>query len=207
MKKVLSVVLAVLMLFSAVAFSSTAANVDSDYAEEYVPYIPSIALDYVKSLRDSGVIREDQVVIAFDLMNSGAKFKNAVQTYDKNTGEFTKSTSITGIYYMVPNNNDLASSSFMTPGTSIILPAVTAPNGKTFKGWKYVDENGDSSILAAGSVFNIPQGSTVAGVIYLESVLTTGEIEVSFLTSLINKLVGIVSELFGIDLSFLAGLL
>ena len=206
MKKVLSVVLAVMMLFSAMVISSSAA--DSNYVEKpYEPHIPSVALDYVDSLRRYGVIREDQVVIAFDLMNSGAKFKTPVQTYDENTGEFTKTQSITGIYYMVPNNKDLASSSFMTPGTSIILPSVTAPNGKTFKGWKYVDEFGNSSILAAGSVFNIPEGSTSVGVIYLESVLTTGPIEVSFLSTLISKLVEVVSNLFGMDLSFLAGLL
>lgn len=202
MKKVLSVVLAVMMLFSALAISSSAAEYE---AQPYVPHVPSVALDYVNSLRTTGVINPDQVVIAFDLMNSGAKFKSAVQTYDKNTGEFTKSTSITGIYYMVPNNNDLASSSFMTPGTSIILPSVVAPNGKAFKGWKYTDEFGNSSVLAAGSVFNIPEGSESVGVIYLESVLTTGEIKVSFLDSLLEKLIGIVSNLFGLDLGGILG--
>ena len=193
MKKVLSVILAVMMLFSALAISSSA----EDLVEQpYAPHVPQVAIDYCASLRASKVINEDQVIIAFDLMGSGATFKNPVPVYNDNTGTFSTSKNITGIYYMIPNNNDLANSRFQTPNSSIYLPAVTAPNGKDFKGWRYVDFSGNTHVYAAGSPFKIPAGSDSVGVLYFEAVLTTGTIEVSFLDTILDKLIGIVSGLF-----------
>ena len=176
MKKVLALVLAVMMLFSAFTVSSSAA--------------PIVAEEYYMSLKDSGVIKDDQVMITFDLLNSGATFKYPVSVYNDKEGTFTKSSSIKGVYYMIPNNNDLASSGFMTPGSSIILPEVIAPNGKDFKGWRYVDFAGREEILAAGSNFVIPEGSNTFGVISFTAVLVTGEIEGDFL----DKILGILLE-------------
>ena len=189
MKKVISVVLAVIMLFSALAISSVA---ESD--TEHHPTVPQAAREFHESLRKTDVLKDDQVVIAFDLLNSGATFKFPVTTYDINSGEFKTTKNIKGIYYMVPDNSDPANSSYLTPGTKIVLPTVVAPNGAEFKGWEYVDLKGNPHTLTAGSIFTIPEGSDVVGMLYFSAVLVAGEYEVSFLDSILDTLMGILSN-------------
>ena len=193
MKKVLSVILAVIMLFSALAISSTATD-----DKTYQPKVPEVAKEYNDSLRKTGIIKDDQVIIAFDLLNSGATFKFPVTVYDTVSGTFKTSKSVKGIYYMVPDNNDPANSSYLTPGTKIILPAVTAPNGSEFKGWEYVDFDGVSHTLASGSIFTIPYGSDYVGMLYFSAVLVAGEYEVGFLDSLLDTLKNVLSNILGI---------
>ena len=190
MKKVLSVLLAVIMLFSALAISSTAAD-----DKTYQPKVPQAAKEYNESLRETSILKDDQVIIAFDLLNSGATFKFPVTIYDTTTGTFKTSQSIKGIYYMVPDNNNPANSSYLTPNTKIILPDVTAPNGSEFKGWEYIDFDGVTHTLAAGSIFTIPEGSDYVGMLYFSAVLVAGEYEVSFLDTLLDALMGILSSL------------
>ena len=200
MKKVLSVVLVIITLFSMFAFNTSAAD---------KPNVPDVAIEYYETLKREGVIKSDQVIIAFDLLNSGAKFKYPVSVYNDTTGTFSNSTSVTGIYYMIPNNKELNSSSFMTPGSSIILPEVTPPTGKDFKGWKYTDINNVDHILAAGSSFVIPDGSDAFGILRFTAIYVTGEIEGDILDTLISvfiKVVGEVVKLLGFDFD-IAGLL
>ena len=192
MKKVISVLLAVIMLFSALAISSTAAD-----DKTYQPKVPQAAKEYNEALRKTSILKDDQVIIAFDLLNSGASFKFPVTVYDTATGQFKSSKNIKGIYYMVPDNNNPANSSYLTPGTKILLPDVVAPNGSEFKGWEYIDFDGVSHTLAAGSIFTIPYGSDYVGMLYFSAVLVAGEYEVSFLDSLLDTLMGILSSLFG----------
>ena len=201
MKKVLAVVLAMITLFSMFAFSSAAED------ESYVA--PDIAVEYYESLKKEGVIKEDQVIIAFDLLNTGAKFKYPVSVYD-NKGNFTNTQDVSGVYYMIPNNKDLSSSGFMTPGSYVILPSVIAPAGKDFKGWKYTDFAGNSRIMAAGSYFEIPQGADSVGVLRFTAIYVTGEIEGDIFDTLISVFISVAGKLFellniDIDISGLLG--
>ena len=185
MKKILAVVLAVMVLFSAFSVSSSAEA-------------PEVAKKYYTQLKNAGVLENDQIIISFDLLNSGASFTFPVQVYDYNSGTFKETKNVKGIYYMIPNNKDISSSSYMVPGSTVILPSVTPPAGKNFKGWQYTDFGGATHVLTAGSNFVIPEGSKSYGVICFTAVYVTGEIEGSILDSLLGVFVKIVTTVIGL---------
>ena len=185
MKKVLAVLLVVMMLFTSLSMGASAVA-------------PEVAKEYYTSLKNAGILKKDQVIVSFDLLLSGAKFTYPVSVYDENTNTFINTQDITGVYYMVPNNKDISSSSYMTPGSSIILPQVTPPEGKDYRGWQYTEFGGSTHVLAPGSNFIIPEGSSSFGVICFTAVFTTGEIKGDILDTLVSVFITIVSKLAGL---------
>ena len=184
MKKVLALLLAVMMLFSTLAFSSSAAKTN------YKPSEASTAL--YTTLKQTGVINLDQAVLAFDAQNG--TFFGKVNVYEG--GKFQQMTGVTGVYYMIPDNINSLNTN-LVPGRYVILPQVIAPVGKTFDGWYcYYDEE----IYSAGSKFVIPGHADIGvsefdGVIEFVAFYSPAPVEKDIFATIISVLIGIVAPL------------
>ncbi len=113
MKKLLSVILAAVMLFSCVAMSAS-------------------ALGEVSTTFQNGKILADQVAIALDF-NSGSA-RDALWVY--NNGVFAQTDGVTGVYYCLPKNE-----TELKKNTGFVFPVVTAQEGLQFTGWRHTVTN------------------------------------------------------------------
>lgn len=112
MKKLLSVLLAVLMIFSVMSVSASAAHFTSDGEAQ------------VKA-------NANQFVAKFDC--NGSTTKNEVEIYDSEaiaTGYF-KTAIGEGIFYLVPRND----TQYLINGGRILLPSVNGTSTHDFRGW------------------------------------------------------------------------
>ncbi|MDO4380795.1 MAG: hypothetical protein Q4D20_07975 [Clostridia bacterium] len=195
MKKVLSVFLAILMMFAAVSVGSFAADTDTSTT---VPTVTPVTPyhDWWKN----GVCNDDQAVVTL-LLNSGT-LKGDYVVYDETLATFktVNGKDISGSYSMVPTNSTLqvAGEGF------VILPAVT-PGADTyqFDGWRCTRCQNKELVgqtFAANSVFNIPAG-TGGTEIQLMAAFSPKEVDVPTLT----KVVGILAKVFGTIYGLLTG--
>ncbi len=144
MKKILSVLLATLMLFSVLGVSASA----SSY------------MDYYGSLVDPNT----QVILTFD--TNGGTMKNPVVVYDTQLG-WVNETGFSGTYIMLPQSADT-----QKVGHYVTLPVLTAPSGYQFDGWYCYEDgntyaaNGSYKIPAgsAGSLINFRAAYSPAAV-------------------------------------------
>lgn len=179
MKKVLSVFMAMLMLFAALSVGVSASSAKTDWFGGENP-----------------ICSRNQVVVALNL--NGGTLKNDTLVYNPDTGvlETWAGKDVKGIYYMVPANEDaqLAGTGFVT------LPAVTAMDGYQFDGWtctacNVLDSEGNSYVgqtFAANSSFKLPAG-TGGTVIQFMAAYSPAEIGESTL----DKVMGILFKVFG----------
>lgn len=188
MKKVLSVFLAVLMLFGALSVGSFAEDTTGT-----TPVTPPRA--YHDWWGEGGRCTAEQVVIAFNL--NGGTLKNETQVYNEQTGNFEwkKGKDISGTYYMVPKNQY-----DMKGGTSVVLPLVTAPDGRQFNGWEVEVCVGDraGNTYAANAEFKIPVAAS-GTLIQMKASYSAADFEEPPMT----KVVGILKKVFG----FIIGLI
>ena len=196
MKKVLSVFLAVLMLFGALSVSS--------FAEETTgPVVtPGIAYHdwWGKNGSQGAPCKPDQAVLAFNL--NGGSLKAETQVYNEETSRFEwkAGKDVTGTYYMVPQSPDT-----MKGGYFVVLPEVIAPSGQQFNGW-YCE-----ACPVAGSEI---VGNTYAATAAFKLPANCGGFLIQFRASYspatieeptINKVVGILIKVFGFIIGFIYG--
>lgn len=132
MKKILAVLLSVMMLFGALSIGASAENYG--YTNFY----------------SDGIVNSNQAIIRFQI--GSGKITSGIWVYDIDDGSFDyKDVFDEEYYYMIPNNKN-GNLDLHTPGTSITLPDITAPNGYVFNGWS--DINGQ--IYVAGTEYYIP---------------------------------------------------
>ncbi len=136
MKKVLSVFLAMLMLFGALSVGAFAED-DTTLAPSesttgtpsYDPNVsPNVGYDWWKG--EGAPCTADQAVLSFSL--NGGTMKYDQQVWDFTVKDFVWQSGITGTYYMVPHTG------LQTGGDVIIFPDVVAPNGLSFAGWECI---------------------------------------------------------------------
>lgn len=198
MKKVLSVFLAVLMLFGALSVGSFAEDgtTTTTPAVSPKPY-------HAWWEKDGGPCTAEQVVIAFNL--NGGTLKNEAQVYNEETGKFEwkKGKDISGTYYMVPEDKNT-----MKGGMSVVLPLVNAPDGRQFNGWEVevcVDTSnvGDTSYVgntyAANAEFKIPVGAR-GTLIQMKASYSAADFEEPTIT----KVIGILMKVFGTIIGLIA---
>ena len=190
MKKVLSVFLAVLMLFGALSVSS--------FAEETTAPVVTPPMAYHDWWGEGGPCSKEQAVLAFNL--NGGSLKSETQIYNEETGKFEwkAGKDVTGVYYMVPQDPNT-----MKGGMGVVLPEVIAPSGQQFNGW-YCEacpcETAQvGQTYAAAAVYKLPLncGGTL---IQFRASYSPATIE----EPTINKVVGILIKVFGFIIGFIA---
>lgn len=177
MKKILSVVLAIMMLFSVMTVGASAT---SKYPDQW---------------HREGLANDNQAVLVFNIM--GGSMRDPQLVYNATTGGFDNVSGVTGTYVMLPFNDEAN-----IVGSVIVLPIVTPQSGMAFLGWEYTDPSGLRHTLAGGSTFYITEAHFTGnqyGVINFTAVYTSAEPEedtmatvLSILTKIFGAIIGIV---------------
>lgn len=146
MKKILSVMLAIMMLFGALSVSASAAAVTNDEViKQWYDTSNTTITIYNKTY-----VKSDYVIIQLNF-NGGTSFVT-LPVYDTTEGGFVYEK-VTGTYLMLPGSSTEYS---LIPGTPVTLPRVTPADGKQFTGW-YCENTGD--YVVGGKSWVIPQNS------------------------------------------------
>ncbi len=168
MKKILSVILAVMMLFGALSIGAS--------AEDEV---------WVK-----GETTSKQCVVVFDF--NGGTSKVGQNVYNPEIGDFVYTNNVTGVYTMLPNAAD-----DMIEGDYIALPSVTPASGWQFIGW-YCMKGPDYGVtLSGGTTYFIPKGAA-GTVIEFRAAFEPAEVEEDTLTTIMNILIKVFGAIIGI---------
>lgn len=178
MKKILSVILAVMMLFGAM---SVTASAESSRLDQW---------------HQNGLANDDQAVLVFNLM--GGALRDPVPVYNESTGSFESVAGVTGTYVMLPGGNEDAH----TAGTTVILPiAISNSNTMMFLGWEYTDPAGNRQTLAGGTAFNITEAHFTGnnyGLINFTAIYTASAPEEDTMATVISILVKVFGAIIGI---------
>ena len=190
MKKVLSVFLAVLMLFGALSVSS--------FAEETTGSVVTPPMAYHDWWGEGGPCSKEQAVLAFNL--NGGSLKSETQIYNEETGKFEwkAGKDVTGTYYMVPQSPET-----MKGGMGVVLPEVIAPSGWQFNGWYCeacpCEAAQVGQTYAAAALFTLP--ANCGGIlIQFRASYSPATIE----EPTISKVVGILMKVFGTIIGLIA---
>lgn len=139
MKKILSVVLAVMMIFGSFAISASAASEPIWNEGSW-----------------NGVIASNQCTIRFDFR--GGKPMKSLPVYDSSLGKFVYTTDVPDPYIMYPTSAD-----DLVAGSSYIwLPNAMLSDGSYLKGWEVQIEyapDGYNQVLASDYMYRIPNGA------------------------------------------------
>ncbi len=118
MKKILSVMLAIMMLFGAMSINASAISYD---------FNSQIGGEYPDSAT--------QAIVVLHFGTTGSS-KTVLSVYNPETSMFEYQSAVTGSYYYLPGNADAASRD-MTAGSLIYLPEVTcSEETKECTGWQ-----------------------------------------------------------------------
>lgn len=189
MKKVLALLLAVMMIFSALSFSISAVTTSTGSYE-----ISQLTKEKVETYRSNNVLKDDQVMLVFDAQSG--TFYGKLNVYDNG---FVEKDGVTGIYYMLPDNTKSVNTN-LVPGYYVILPSIIAPVGKTFDGWYCY---ADGQMYAPGSRYSIPEGAdapelgAVEFVAFYSPAPVEKDIFSTILTKLVELLAGIIAPMLG----------
>lgn len=121
MKKILSVMLAIMMLFGAMSINASAAN----------------SYDFNSTVAGTRLDSTTQAIVVLHFGTTGSS-KAMLSVYDTATapGGFNWESGVTGSYYYLPGNGDAASTD-MEAGSLIYLPTVTcSEETKECTGWQ-----------------------------------------------------------------------
>lgn len=167
MKKILSVIMAVMMLFGTLAIgASAAATTVTD------PY------DFI----EGNFVNQDQVVLVFNF--NGGSSKTAVRVYDTSSKKFVSET-VSGTYIMAPETvNELV------VGNQVTLPSVTPPSGSSFVGWYCEDDGITYTTVPNGYTIPAKAGPSV---ITFTAWYEPAEAETDVMTTIL----GILTKVFG----------
>ena len=170
MKKILSVILAVMMLFGSLSVGASAAT--------------DLSISQIFGTQSGPALadKDTQVVLSFDF--NGGKNQTELIYYDSQSGwTAAKPGKYTGTYYMIPQ-----SPSEQHAGHQISLPRVTPPSGYSFDGWFcYYD---GQTYSPAGN-YTIP---AMAGkIVSFRAAFVPAEVEADTM----ETIMGILSKVFG----------
>lgn len=182
MKKILSVILAVMMLFGALSIGAAAGS-DSKF---------------VNTWHQAGVANDNQLVVYYNL--GGGKFRDPQLVWTGNgpTG-FETQSNITGSYVQLPSSTDATSMEHII-GSPIMIPVVVAPSEQQLLYWEYITPSGTKQ-LPHGAAFLVTEDmfyGSIPGVLVLNAVYTATEPEEDTLATVLNILIKVFGAIIGI---------
>lgn len=180
MKKILSVMLAIMMLFGAMSISVSAAPATTD---------DMIFGKTVIFTGNESITLDASRHTIIELNFGNGKSLEGLMVYDTTNTAFTRTLDVTGRYLMLPGCGYE-----MKAGQWIRLPAVQAPEGLTCQGWEV---RGTSTVVGHGIDWQIPQGSN-GKVIELVARYTTAEPEEDTMAMVLGVLMKVFGTIIGI---------
>ncbi|MGN0448502.1 MAG: hypothetical protein ACI4GC_08160 [Acutalibacteraceae bacterium] len=197
MKKVLSVILAIMMLFGAMSISVSAVEVNSGNYQQL----------WNTQLGDGSTMDSSKyVILRFDF-NGGTNATGGpvIYAYDVDSKQFIIKDpgQVSGIFYMLPSTHY----DRLIPGESIYLPTVTAPEGMSFQGWTLSNEFGGGSYGTAAP-FTIPANTAGKVVTFTASYVAAAAEEDTLATvlNILKKVFGTIIGILFLDGSAQAGI-
>ena len=180
MKKILSVMLAVLMLFGALSIGASAAT--------QLPYDK----DQIFGQKVEGVTvsKNTHAILTFDFAGGSSKF--ALPVFDTTVNGFVSVDKFSGKYIMLPGSEV---SYLMTAGNVVQAPYVTAPEGYDFNGW-WCPKNGE--YYTQGEDIKI-ENTWVGSMIELKATYIPAEAE----EDTMKMVLGVLTKVFGTILGLL----
>ncbi len=119
MKKLLSVLLAVIMLFSTVAISASAAT-------------PLADANLAMTKKDAvALANPDHQYVVIRFVLNGFTVMDPIKLYDTDTKTFTFMADVKNEFYMIPEDGEE-----LYVGASVELPVLLAPEGRQFTAWE-----------------------------------------------------------------------
>ena len=188
MKKILSVLLAVMMLFSVVAMSASAATYDMSYTS---------AANILRSETGIGVddtfgrVEGDWVLIHF---NAGSFTTNSmIKIYDAETGKSSvQNPGFKGNFWFIPDDP----TSMYYIGGKVTLPQMLSNEVQTFNGWKCI-ANGQSYVAGESITITLDMVNDY-GVIEFEPVAGYAAVAEDTLGTILGILVKIFGTIIGL---------
>ncbi len=180
MKKILSVMLAVMMLFGALSIGASAAT-----GSEY----------WGTTVKDGLVVSEGtHTILSFDF--AGGSSTNALNVYSTEKGGFVSTENVSGVYIMLPGSK---AEYVLTAGSSVKAPYVEAPEGYKFNGW-FCYANGEYYVAGEKIVI---ENDWITNVVEFEAQYIPAKVEGDTLKTIL----GVLSKVFGtvIGILFLDG--
>lgn len=182
MKKILSVMLAIMMLFGAMSINASAAGEVDNISD----------LWGTKVAEGVTVTKGTHVILVFDFGAGTSKLP--LMVYDSTKGGFVETTGVTGTYVMLPKT-----SGSLTRGSMVTLPSVQAADGDDFVGWychadkEYYVSGADKYIT--DNWFTANNGS---GIVYFTAKYEPREPETDTMATVLNILVKVFGTIIGI---------
>lgn len=146
MKKVLSMLLAALMILSCVSVSAFAAE-DPFFADDLFA-----SPDASGNVETGKIDRSKKVIMHFDMNGGTAKFDQYV--YEDGHMVFTAKDKVPETYYIVPVDSYAKK---LESGSLVSLPSVTPEKGYTFTGWECTTQDFEGKYSAGTDSYKIPK--------------------------------------------------
>ncbi len=176
MKKILSVMLAVMMLFGALSIGVSA--VEPDYFWDL-------------TLKDGVTVSEGtHAILTFDF--AGGTSTNALSVYDTSAAGFVSVEGVGDKYIMLPGSK---SDCYLTANSTVKAPFVDAPEGYKFNGWYCYADN---EYYVAGEKITI-QKEWIGDVIEFEAAYIPAKVE----GDTMKTVLGVLTKVFGTILGIL----
>lgn len=176
MKKILSVMLAVLTLFSVLSIGASAVEPGYFWNQQVT----------------DGVVVSDNIhtILTFDF--AGGTSTNALPVFDTTKNGFVNVDAVGDTYIMLPGSK---SDCYLTAGSSIKAPFVDAPENYKFNGW-YCYENNEYYV--AGEKITIPS-DWIGKVVEFEASYLPAKVE----GDTMKTVLGVLTKVFGTILGIL----
>ena len=181
MKKILSVMLAIMMIFGAMSISVSAAPATTD----------TVKFGYVINAGTEQIVLDSGKHVIVELNFGNGKSLEGLMVYDVDTtpAGFVRTLDVTGRHLMLPGCGYE-----MRAGQYIRLPAVAAPEGLTCQGWEI---RGTGTVVGHGIDWQIPYGSE-GQIIELVARYTTAEADTDVMATVLNVLMKVFGTIIGI---------
>lgn len=177
MKKILSVMLAIMMLFGAISVTASAASVIPDQ------------MWGTQTDSETVISKNTHVILSFNF--NGGKSYYPLYAYDATKPGFVSAESVSGTYIMLPGSVTAP----LIEGSVVELPLVVAPEGYLCKGWYC---NVTKKVEPMGEPFTIPDGTAGQIIYFTADCSTPAEKEADTMATVLDILMKVFGTIIGI---------
>ncbi len=190
MKKLLSVLLAVMMLFGVLAMTAAAENFDMGYHKAASSLRSEVGLDADASF---GKVEGDFVLIYF---NAGGFTTNSlVGMYDADAGAVVvQNPGFAGNFWLIPD--DVTSTYYIGANSRVVLPRMLGNDIQSFEGWRCLG-NGQSYVAGQSITITLDMVNDL-GVVEFEPIAGYAQPEEDTMDTILGILIKVFGSIIGL---------